>query len=513
MITPHPYQTTATSNILSMLQKQPSCLLLSPISSGKTWIAANVVHTWLNKKPGDNILIIVNRITLILQTYETLDQFGDNHVIAHGALKRDIDDGPIRNIARTEMQSIFGVNDANPKILITTVETFKNIRQYMPAYTPNLIVFDEAHKATSEGYQDVRDMFPLAKILGLTATPYRGSIDEGECLYEDWYGNNIVETISIKELIAMGQLVKPHYIRHYNEDDHVCEAWNKLTEGETNKRTLVFCRDTNHAMKMLDSFQKSGIASAVITTSVDICPEATSMTVLQRNKIYKQFRDGDIDVLISIMALCEGFNEPAARFCFLLRNVGGQDQLNPAFFTQIVGRVLRPMEGKDDAYIVDFCENFGKYGPVEDWVWDITEQGTRQTKGVMNGDKILQKDWNKIQRIYITCIGCNHVYNLKEHDECIHCGSRNEIKICSSLANYHGIDIWVNSRITAKHNRWKLPARVSGLYGKYQKWATENSMTPIAVTMFGQCLTELDIAKVLKKGPPRGFKGVWYAPR
>ena len=141
-------------------------------------------------------------------------------------------------------------------------------------------------------------------------------------------------------------------------------------------------------MKMLESFQNSGVLSAVITTSVDICPAATSMTILQRNKIYKEFRDGEIDVLISIMALCEGFNEPGARFCFLLRNIGGPDQLNPAFFTQIVGRVLRPLEGKDNAYIVDFCDNVGKYGPVEDWKWNIKDQGSRQAKGVKHGDKI-----------------------------------------------------------------------------------------------------------------------------
>lgn len=501
----HPYQEKARDEILNRLltQKQQHVLLISPISSGKTFIAADVANEWVKRFPDQKVLIIANRITLIPQAYETLNLFNSGHAIIHGELKKDLDGNKIRNLAKIKDGKVIGIEDFDYKILTTMISTFINHHNMMADYKPDLIILDEAHKATSEAYQIIKDKFPESKMLGLTATPYRAKSEDGECLYDDWYGNNIVETISIKELIELGQLTQPIYIVKNNED-HVINSWLNLTKNEENRRTIVFCRNTEHVMEMVKAFELKGISAAAITTSDEVCKEAEAMSITKRNSVYKDFRDGKIEVLVSIDALTEGFNEPLARYCFLLRDIGGDDANNPALYTQIVGRVLRSHPDKNDAFIVDFYNSVKRYGPVEEWDWDIRKQGKKQTKSVVPGDRVRGKD-HKHYRLYMTCGVCAHVYHVQEHSSCSHCGSKNEIQVCETEYELYRVDEWLSS------DPHRKPGKVNGLYGKYLRWARSEGIKEIDLGTFGQCMTELTKDGKLKKIKSfMGMKGIFY---
>ena len=417
-----PFQTTAVASVAAKFAAGSKRVLMqSATGSGKTVMAGMFLRDYL-ADPSHRVLVLVNLQALVGQFHDTLRDFGQDISVLHDEVKRNKDGVPY-------------VLDYSRQVLLTMPTTFLNTRAgknslpWNADFRPTLILIDEAHKGTSEEFQIIRDLFPEALVLGLTATPYREKNKEGECLVE-WYGQDTVFTVSVRELIDMGRLVQPQYV-NLKADDHVVEAWLRETAGHLNRRTIVFSRDTKHSFALKDAFTQAGIRAEVITAGTDADPDfyVTPQTPLQRQAIYNDFDAGKVEVLISVNALCEGFDSPAAKFCFLTRGVG-----NHALYHQMIGRVLRAHDSKEGfAVVVDFHGNLEYHGCIVNYQWSV-DSARPNNVFVERGETVTRGSFTKRTNVYHACQNCNHVFDIKQNRACYHCDTPHDVKISVSYA-------------------------------------------------------------------------------
>lgn len=416
------FQVAAVAAVAAKFSSAKRVLMQSATGSGKTVMAGMFLKNYL-AQPGAKVLVLVNLQALVGQFHDTLRDFGMSVSVLHDEIKSNKDG---------ERYSL----DYTRQVLLTMPTTFKNTRggqnglPWDDTFEPTLILIDEAHKGTSADFQFIRDLYPNALVLGLTATPYRAKNEEGECLVADWYGDNVVFTVSVRDLIDMKRLVQPLYVE-CKADDHVVNTWLRETAGHTNRRTIVFTGTTKESVALEKAFTQAGISTRIITSGSDDGVDfyVTSQTPLQRQVIYNDFDAGRVEVLISVSALCEGFDSPLAKFCFLKRRVG-----NHAFYHQMVGRVLRWHDSKDGhAVVVDFHGNRREHGCIVDYQWSL--EATKPSNAFVERAETMSKSlFLKKTNVYHACSACNHVYDIKVRKTCNHCDTAHDVKLAITYA-------------------------------------------------------------------------------
>lgn len=395
-------------------------LICLPTGAGKTFVTAVGLKDFLDKNPGTKILFVVNLQCLVSQTYETFEAINLDSSVVHNDLTHTRDG--------EEFKMGFG-----GRVVITMPETYLNIISgdseitIPDNFNPVSIIFDEAHKATSEINQLIVNYHDESLIVGLTASPHRPQNKDGEHLYH-WYGDNLYQYISIQELIELGRLVQPKYYQ-FNEDDNIVTSWIALCKEDDsdNQQTVVFTQNTDQSLRLKEAFINAGYAAEIITSGSTVNPNQIVKPQLQkeRDKIYKKFRERKLQILISVNALCEGWDEPSARICIYARKVQ-----NRAFYQQIGGRVMRVHESKNDAILMDFHGNVEEFGPIEHIQWNLGDDYTIKT---VKENEVLSNESAKRQtKIFYTCT-CHHVYDLKKNHSCPSCNRKTTVRIVESI--------------------------------------------------------------------------------
>lgn len=148
----HYYQTDAVEAVESLWDKWKKQLIVLPTGAGKTITAGEIVAREIERK--GNVLMIAHTRKLVVQFGSSLEK---NYGVLPGFM-------------------ISQVNHNNERLICSTVQSMasriKKGRWDGP--TPTLIIMDEAHRGLSPSHQLVAKTFPLAKVLGVTATPRRG---------------------------------------------------------------------------------------------------------------------------------------------------------------------------------------------------------------------------------------------------------------------------------------------------------------------------------------------------
>ena len=409
-------------------------LLQSATGSGKTVIAVDFIKDWLEANPGKNVLCLFNLQCLPAQFEAAFAFHGMREQVSvfHDLLSR----------AQDGTRLVDHQQDTSRRIMLTMPETFAGALKGTGSkdlaldaeWVSNvgLILIDEAHKGTSENFQFIRDAID-AQVLGLTATPMRVKNKEGECLANDWE-YELVTTVSIRELIEMGRLVQPLYY-DLDEDAHLFREWQKAVEKHSavdgNKQTVWFLRNTKHMKEWEAKLLEVGETCAIITSVDDEELGTSTQTPLQRQAIIRQFEEGKVTHLLSIQALCEGFDAPIAKYCVIDRGIG-----NKALYQQILGRVLRPYgkgnEEKINGHIIDRCGNHKTHGDIEDYIWDLEVEAADAVVIRLNEKRtVSEEQMERATKIMVKCEthGCPSVYNAKAHMSCPHCKTEHKLEI------------------------------------------------------------------------------------
>ena len=260
----------------------------------------------------------------------------------------------------------------------------------------DLLVIDEAHHAVAESYRHiidrVRDANPEARIFGVTATPNRG---DRKGLREVF--DNVADQVRLGELIASGHLVPPRSfvidvgvqdqlraVRKTADDydmgavaaimnrapitEEVIRHWE---EKSGNRQTVVFCSTVAHAMNVATAFNEAGNPAAVVLGD---------MGSTERKMVLEAYASGEVQVIVNVAVLTEGWDHPPTSCVVLLRPSSYKSTM-----IQMVGRGLRTVDPaehpgvvKTDCIVLDFGISSLTHGTLEQ---DVDLDGRDPTPG------------------------------------------------------------------------------------------------------------------------------------
>ncbi len=363
---PREYQLKLESNIKQGYSKgNKRALMVSPTGSGKTFTFTYMAHkAW---KRGKKIVVICHKESILDQISDTFNVFGIPHGIIKGMRKKDL----------------------SQPVQICSVQTLtRRLAAGKLSLEADLVIMDEAHHAAAGQWSYLFDYFKGAYFLGATATPCRL---DGKGLGELF--EFMVLGPTVKELIGLGNLVMPKVFRPAQPID-LSQVGTSM--GDFNKRELAIA--VNKAKITGDVIanwqdKAKGLPTVVFCTSIDHCEQVSKEFNLAGHKSswvdgrmnsdliankLKQLGTGEITILCSCNLISEGTDIPA---------IGCVIQIRPtkslSLYLQMVGRGLRPCEGKEHCIILDHVDNFQRHGhPAQDREWSL-DMTKKKKKGIM----------------------------------------------------------------------------------------------------------------------------------
>lgn len=347
------------------------CLQL-PTGGGKTVIFAEIADRFLQHSK--SALILVHRIELVQQAREKL-------AAATGL----------------EIGAVMAGGKVDPKyrVNVAMVQTLSR-RKHLPK--ADLVIVDEAHHSAAGTWAKLLDYYPQAYVLGVTATPCR---NDGRGLKDNF--DDLVSGASMTYLLEQGYLCRA---RVFQATDTVNTAGVSISGGDFNGRDLQEAiEDSLSPKSLLESWEQyaSGKRTIVFTSGVEFSEAIAShyrssgipaehldgnTSAKERQAILDRFRSGETLVISNCGILTEGFDLPGIEAIQCVRPTRSL-----ALWLQIVGRALRPAEGKPHAVIIDHTDNWQRLGlPDDDREWSLDAVSLENLK------------WGEL------CPHCNHVF-------------------------------------------------------------------------------------------------------
>ena len=332
-----------------------SVMLQMPTGTGKTHLFVSIIKDFQTHINQCRVLVLAHRD-------EILNQICDTLYYKYGVPCGKID------------RSNHSVEHNN--ILVASVQTMvKRLNVYEDNF--DLIVVDEAHHTKATSYKSIIKHFPSAKVLGVTAWPYRLSGDGFGKEYD-----KLILSETIKEYIKQGYLSDIKYLPTdiviHNCDSitigatgdyenevlfkymdnplvytTIIDAYNKYAK---NKKGIVYTINQKHNLNLQKCFKEKGIPSAAIDSKT---PSE------ERKKMVEQFKNSEINVLCNVDIFGEGFDCPDVDFILLARPTKSL-----SLYLQQVGRGLRKTGNKDSVLIIDCVGSFTRFGlPTKERDW------------------------------------------------------------------------------------------------------------------------------------------------
>ena len=346
------HQIEAKRKIYDAWNRHDAVMLQMPTGTGKTYLFTSIVNdllsTYKEWHKDIHILIVAHRVELLDQISAALSKFGIPHGFIQGTREQYL-------WKRVQVASIM------------SLLTDKNYNHTLKLRFDYIIV-DEAHHSLADTYVKLFAMFPDAKKLGVTATPWRLNHESFLKLYQilvtspqiSWFINNnlladfdyvsirpdseIQKLVDRSEIVQTGDFSNSDLNNTFNNQrirSKVYESYKRFADG---RKGIIFAINKLHAAKIAALYSSHGVNAVAI--DCDTRKE-------ERQSFIDQFKKGIIKVLVNVEIFTEGFDCPDVSFIQLARPTRSL-----ALYLQQVGRGLRIVEGKEKTIIID---NVGLY--------------------------------------------------------------------------------------------------------------------------------------------------------
>jgi len=388
-----PYQEAAIEGAREQFRRGAKrCLIICPTGGGKTVIASSIISA--AEARGSRALFLAHRRELITQTADKLMRCGvkPGLIIAGQprALQRAVQVASVQTLAR------------HPDLLRSV----------------DLIFIDEAHHFVEDSqYGEVLKFHAGARVVGLTATPWRldgkGLADVFDShviastpakLRDEGYLTNVVGWTFVAVSTSSAKVKGGDFTGQSMEAaalapklvGNVVQEWKARAGGV---RSVLFACTIAHSQAMALAFRDAGVAAEHLDGST---PAGERAAILAR------IRSGATRVLCNVNVATEGWDEPSLECVMLCRPT-----LSTSLALQMIGRGLRPFEGKTVARIHDHAGIFGAHGhPYAERSWS-PELTAEVERGAM-------RDGDGAARV-TSCPACR---NVIDQWPCASCGFR-----------------------------------------------------------------------------------------
>lgn len=343
-----PYQEEMARRVLESKSDDIVCL---PTGGGKTVIAGEIIDRLSDA--GETVVFVVPRLELIDQAdkeFEDCDFIWSDRTVLTGKKK-----------------------------IIASKDSLRSQCGKLPEGI--VMIIDECHISLKQSKLLV-DRIKPKRVIGLTATPERmdglalvkgknGRLAKWAC----W--DSVIQTESVASLIDKGYLSKLRY-------------YTKPIEGITEMKSDSATAEELSGEQMEDIFDKNQIWGDIVdcyekyalrdgkrrpalgfTTTVEMAERVAAlfaerghrfevisgnMSVDLRKSLIDALANGEIDGLVNAQLLTYGFDCPPVSYAFSCRHVKSRP-----FWFQMVGRILRVSEGKEDAIFIDHGDSISEF--------------------------------------------------------------------------------------------------------------------------------------------------------
>jgi len=317
-----PYQRDFCDAVLKDLGEHQRLLGVLPTGAGKTVASAEILKRY-------------NRPSLFLADAKELVYQAADKIQSWTGIIPDVEMGDSKACGSSQI------------IVGTTQSLARRLEKYYPEDI-SLIVIDEAHRNTL-GSQALRvlNYFSRAKVVGITATPYRSDKKLLSAFYE-----KISYEIGLFELIAQGYLsrIVVKSVPANVDLKSVRSHGGDYDEGDLAKALSPHLKQCAELLKEHAADRKTVVFLPLVETSKLFCKLCRDIGL---NAVHVDGNDrsalrSDWRVICNASLLTTGWDEPSVDCVYILRPTKSQ-----VLFSQMVGRGTRICEGKDHLLLLD----------------------------------------------------------------------------------------------------------------------------------------------------------------
>lgn len=351
-------------------------ILQIPVGCGKTGVIATLPFGIAEGR----VLVITPNLTIRKGVAAALDIANPKNFWRKTAALRDFSTGPYRAVLDGVDANLHDCNESH--FVVTNIHQLaSSADRWLPQFPPSyfdMIIVDEGHHNVAASWTRVFERFPNAKVISLTATPFRGDgvRPMGKVIYrypftramvkgyikqihsrnvapdeiyftyrDDTRRHSLQEVMELREeaWFRKGVALSPECNRHIAEASIKYLQDMRARTGFRHQMIAVAC-SVDHARQVRSLYEEHGLTAREIHSDMDKEKQEDVIDALQRGKL---------DCIVQVQMLGEGFDHPPLSVAAIFRPFRS---LSP--YIQFVGRAMRVIHedkpGHDDnhAYIV-----------------------------------------------------------------------------------------------------------------------------------------------------------------
>ena len=344
-------------------------ILQIPVGCGKTGLAALLPFGLAEGR----VIVIAPNLTIKNGLYDAMDITNRQKCFWRktGVLSSDqMVSGPLACTLETGNISVA----TKSHIVITNIHQLAtNVEKWLMQFPDDffdMVIVDEAHHSAAASWQKVIDRFPSAKVIHLTATPFRSDRQEldGELVFRYPFRSATLKGY-IKRLKASyvapseielrfrddrGRIYDLDEVLRLKEEDwfsrgvalagpcnqHIVdsslEKLEELRQSGTRHQLIAVACSINHARDIRSLYQERGYSTDVIHSK---------QSEDRQTEILNALHNGTLDCIVQVQMLGEGFDHPKLSVAAIFRPFR---TLAP--YIQFVGRIMRVVVQNDPVH-------------------------------------------------------------------------------------------------------------------------------------------------------------------
>ncbi|ROR07777.1 DEAD/DEAH box helicase [Erwinia sp. JUb26] len=352
-----PYQQEAVDATVSYFRRsaEPAVIVL-PTGAGKSLVIAELARVARGR-----VLVLAHVKELVAQNHGKYQAYGLQADIFAAGLQR---------------------KESQAKVVFGSVQSVaRNLAQFDDRFS--LLIVDECHRisdADDSQYQQIinqlRQLNPQLRLLGLTATPYR--LGKGWIYQFHYHGmvrgseqalfRDCIYELPLRYMIKHGFLVPPERLDmpvvQYDFSRLQAQENGLFSEADLNRELKQQHRITPHIIQQIVEFARDRQGVMIFAATVEharevlgLLPDSKALIsagtpAAERDALITAFKARELLYMVNVAVLTTGFDAPHVDLIAILRPTE-----SVSLYQQIVGRGLRLSPGKSDCLILDYAGN------------------------------------------------------------------------------------------------------------------------------------------------------------